>query len=94
MFKRHHANTATKIRVLIGMVTLTWHARKYKVHSSKVHPQSLLHPQYVPLVEFMYLVEDVPRVEFMDLVLTCMPCGSYREDSGLCCCICVTSFKC
>ena len=33
--------------------------------------------------------EDVPLVEFMYVVFTRMP----GENSGLCCCICVTSFE-
>ena len=52
----------------------------------------------VPLVEFMYLVftlEDVPLVEFMYLVLILHACQVRVTggDSGLCCCVCVTSFE-
>ena len=36
--------------------------------------------------------EDVPLVEFMYLALTRMPGGNYRNYSGLCSCVCVTSF--
>ena len=37
------------------------------------------------------LFEDVPLVEFMYLVFTSMP-GAV-DDSGLCCCTCVTYFE-
>ena len=36
------------------MVTLTWHACKYKVH--KLHQRCIFSVLHVPLVEFIYLV--------------------------------------
>ena len=35
--------------------------------------------------------KDVPLVEFMHLVFTCMP-GDSEGNSGLYCCTCMTSF--
>ena len=45
------------------MVTLTWHACKYKVHKL---PHS-------------HIFEDVPLIEFKYLVFTRMPGESYRR---------------
>ena len=44
------------------------------------------------LLEFVRL-RDVPLVEFVYLVLTCMPGKSTAGNSGLCCCACVVSFE-
>ena len=54
-------------------VTLTWHVCKYRVHK--------LHQRFV-------LKSDVPLVEFMRLVFTCMPGESYRRRLGSLLCLC------
>ena len=40
------------------------------------------------------LFEDVPRVEFMSLYLLTCQVRVTVDKSGLCCCVCVMSFKC
>ena len=42
---------------------------------------------------FKCLYENVPVVEFMYLASSSMTGESYRGNSCVCCCVCVTSFE-
>ena len=52
-------------------------------HALRLTSTDPFHYEDVPLVEFMYLVGLFTRVQVRLTV----------GDSGLCCCVCVTSFK-
>ena len=72
--KRSKYVTQVQQRAESPKVTLTWHACKYKVHQ--------LHQRYILFTPVqMYLLEDVPLVEFMCLVFTRTPGDSHRPDT-------------